>query len=192
MAESTGIPWTDICGKCGTALTEDSRVERGRRLCKPCKNTAVRARYRPKGPPKRYGPKPLPGRDGDKFQARQRVNVEVKAGRLPHPNSLPCFRCGHIWHEGDPRHHYHHHNGYAAESHFDVVPVCNPCHAAIDSPKKAQTHCKRGHEFTAENTIWENGCRKCRECRRTRDRSRHDAAYWRRQRAQAAGAGSNG
>ncbi len=36
--------------------------------------------------------------------------------------------------------------------------------------KKAQTHCKRGHEFTPENTQLGRGgrSRKCRECGRTR------------------------
>lgn len=36
-----------------------------------------------------------------------------------------------------------------------------------------QTHCKRGHEFTAENTSHENGSRICRPCRRARE-SRRD------------------
>lgn len=35
--------------------------------------------------------------------------------------------------------------------------------------KKKQTHCKRGHEFTIENTYWETHgkykTRKCKECR---------------------------
>ena len=32
-----------------------------------------------------------------------------------------------------------------------------------------KTHCLRGHEYTAQNTMWrKNGCRYCRTCRRLR------------------------
>lgn len=42
------------------------------------------------------------------------------------------------------------------------------------------THCKRGHEWTADNTLRNsNGRRQCRQCRRERDRNRRDAEYWR-------------
>lgn len=38
--------------------------------------------------------------------------------------------------------------------------------------KARQTHCKRGHEFTPENTyVRKNGTRWCNECRRIRDRA---------------------
>ena len=48
----------------------------------------------------RPGPAPKPPRDGDRKQARQRINVEVQAGRRPHPNSLPCTDCG-LWCAGE-------------------------------------------------------------------------------------------
>lgn len=127
----------------------------------------------------RPGPAPHPPRDGDKVQSRQRVNVEVREGRRPHPNDLPCVDCGH---KGDDRRHeYDHHLGYAAEHHYHVQPVCTLCHAARDSSKSKQTHCKRGHEYTVENTIIKvNGTRWCRECRKAFDKNRgRDAAYWR-------------
>lgn len=44
-----------------------------------------------------FGPPPKPPRCGDKEQARQRVNVLVRTGRLAHPNTLPCCDCGHAW-----------------------------------------------------------------------------------------------
>jgi len=47
------------------------------------------------------------------------------------------------------------------------LPLAVAAHAA---KKKAQTHCKRGHEFTDENTKLYNGRRICKECRRLRDR----------------------
>lgn len=128
----------------------------------------------------RPGPEPHPPRDGDKVQARQRINVEVRTGRRAHPDSLPCVDCGHTG--NDRRHEYDHHFGYAAEHHYDVEPVCSKCHHARDDARVSQTHCIHGHEFTTENTIIKkNGCRQCRECRREKDRNRknRDAAYWR-------------
>jgi hypothetical protein len=129
----------------------------------------------------RPGPAPNPPRDGDKRQARQRINVEVRTGKRPHPNTLPCTDCGHVWSEGERRHEYDHHLGYAAEHHYDVQPVCTTCHAARDNHR---THCVHGHEYTPENTITDrNGRRDCRTCRRGRDRGRRDAAFWRDYRA---------
>jgi len=129
---------------------------------------------------RRFGPPPHPARDGDKEQARQRINVEVRTGRRPHPNSLACVDCGHLWSVGERRHEYDHHLGYAAEHHYDVVPVCTTCHAKRDSARAAQTHCLRGHEFNAENTGRKaNGTRFCRVCRRAYDKSRRGASYWR-------------
>jgi hypothetical protein len=102
---------------------------------------------------RRSGAPPHAPRDGDKVQARQRINVEVRTGQRPHPNSLPCVDCGHVWSEGERRHEYDHHKGYAAEHHYDVEPVCTTCHTARDSAKAHQTHCVRGHEFTIEKGI---------------------------------------
>lgn len=76
----------------------------------------------------RPGPAPKPPRDGDHLQARQRVNVEVRTGRRPHPNTLPCVACGHRWSPGERRHEYDHFKGYAAEFHLVVEPVCTKCH----------------------------------------------------------------
>lgn len=131
---------------------------------------------------RRPGPAPKSPRDGDKVQARQRINVEVRTGRRPHPNELPCADCGHVHRPGERRHEYDHHLGYAAEHHYDVQPVCTLCHAARDSARKAQTHCKRGHEFTEENTrIAANGTRHCKACSALHEQRRapRGSAYWR-------------
>lgn len=32
--------------------------------------------------------------------------------------------------------------------------------------QRDKTHCKHGHEFTPDNTVWRKGFRKCRECNR--------------------------
>lgn len=125
----------------------------------------------------RPGPVPAPSRDGDKLQARHRVNVEVRLGRRANPNALPCSGCGHIG--ADRRHEYHHHLGYAAEHHFDVEPLCTVCHAARHNIK---THCLRGHVLDDANTaINANGTRACRACRRERERKRapRSSEYWR-------------
>jgi hypothetical protein len=134
----------------------------------------------------KYGPAPKPPRDGDKKQARQRINVLVRTGRLPHPNTIPCKDCGHVWIAGERRHEYDHHLGYGADHHYDVEAVCTNCHAQRDG-KVNQTHCASGHEFTEENTRRKaNGTRECITCRRQWDSNAHrgrDAAYWRAYRA---------
>ena len=131
---------------------------------------------------RKYGPPPKPPRDGDQEQARQRINVEVRTGRRPHPSTLLCFDCGHIG--DDKRHEYDHYLGYAAAHHLDVQPVCTTCHATRDSAKKRQSHCVHGHEFTPANTIRKpNGTRACRLCRRAYDQRRRGAEFWRAYRA---------
>lgn len=70
------------------------------------------------------GPAPHPPRDGDKVQARQRVNVEVRTGYRQHPNAIPCADCGHRWKPGQRRHEYDHYLGYASEHHLHVESVC--------------------------------------------------------------------
>lgn len=70
--------------------------------------------------------------------------------------------------------------------HCDNPPCCNPDHLfigtevdntqdAIRKGRKFQSikkiHCKHGHEFTPENTIWQRGGRReCRECHYTLNR----------------------
>lgn len=124
----------------------------------------------------------------DKIAARVAVNAAVAAGRLPSAKSRPCTDCGQVWVRGLSRHEYDHHLGYAPENWLEVEPVCSKCHKKRDSPKAAQTHCKRGHEFTPENTGRKsNGTRFCRACRPIIDNNQRrgrDAAYWRTYRAE--------
>lgn len=96
--------------------------------CLECKRGVGRERYipvpfdrlKPLGPPRQEP------RDGDKLQARHLINLDVERGRRPSPNDLHCAACGH---KGcDRRHEYHHHMGYEARHHYDVIPLCSTCH----------------------------------------------------------------
>ncbi len=127
----------------------------------------------------RPGPTPKTGRDGDKLQARARVNALVKQGILLHPNKLPCTDCGHRWKkEGDRRHEYDHHKGYAAKHHLTVEPVCRPCHcrrairrgeiklhnlrrAARRRSEVRKLKCSKGHAMTR----MKDGMWRCYTCR---------------------------
>ena len=70
----------------------------------------------------------VPTRDGDKRQARARVNYLASAGRIARPNELACADCGHAWAPGERRHEYDHHQGYGAEQQLAVQAVCTRCH----------------------------------------------------------------
>ncbi len=96
-------------------------------------------------------PKSEPARDGDKDQARQTVNGQIRYGARPHPNQLPCVKCGHVWKEGERRHEYDHHKGYAAAHHEDVIALCTNCHhGETDSRAEAEASkfAKALHERT--------------------------------------------
>lgn len=83
--------------------------------------------YVPEWELQQRGPERGEPRDGDKEQARYLINLDVQKGRRPNPNDLYCARCGH---KGDDRRHeYHHHMGYAARHHYDVIPLCSLCHS---------------------------------------------------------------
>jgi hypothetical protein len=98
-------------------------------LCADCRNTSSRSYYKPKGKPLWNGNKPDVPRDGDKRQARKRVNQMVICGRLPRPNDMPCFDCRHQYQgSGDKRHEYDHYLGYDAQHHLAVQAVCSTCH----------------------------------------------------------------
>jgi hypothetical protein len=98
--------------------------------CMESRNRRGRERYVPIPSEKRkpHGPPAKEPRDGDKKQARRRINVLVRTDRLPHPNSVPCVDCGHVWKKGQRRHEYDHVKGYGKESHYKVEVVCTTCH----------------------------------------------------------------
>ena len=67
-------------------------------------------------------------RDGDKRQARRRINYLVERGRLPSPADLPCIDCGHARGDEERRHEYDHARGYDRENQLYVEAVCSTCH----------------------------------------------------------------
>ena len=109
--------------------------------CKMYKKRIACENYIPIPPEKRKltGPPPGKPRAGDKTQARHRVNVLVRTGKIPKPNELPCVDCGHQHKEGGKRHEYDHHNGYGAEHHLDVISLCSTCHHRRH-PKNGEKH----------------------------------------------------
>jgi hypothetical protein len=137
MSDHTSIAWTEAkkCPGCGL-VKESGAFGRDRTTgdgltgwCRVCRNAAGRRRYRPVTGPIRHGPLPKPARDGDKSQARHRVNHAVDVGLLPDPEDEPCADCGDaVFLSGRKRHEYDHYLGYAAEHHLDVESVCSTCH----------------------------------------------------------------
>ena len=125
---------TRVCSACRikkqlTAFAVDRSRPLGRTyVCSMCRNSQAKRDYPRKGRVLFPGPPPSPARDGDKKQARQRVNVLVRTGKIPHPNLLPCFDCCHTWQVGAKRHEYDHFLGYGKENHLHVQPVCTNCH----------------------------------------------------------------
>ncbi|MEG4518853.1 hypothetical protein [Microcoleus sp. AT9b-C5] len=101
--------------------------------CKICRRAFDRRRYQPIPIAKPRGFPPVPGRDGDKNQARNRVNYAVSRNKLPRARNIPCVDCGHLGDDGVPPrklrlHEYDHYKGYDAVNHLEVECVCVPCH----------------------------------------------------------------
>ena len=97
---------------------------------KSCRNAYVSGRRFCKKRVSKLGARFSRARDGDKAQARKRVNMLAERGLRPHPSSLPCSSCGTGPEDSGRRHEFHHHNGYGVEHHEDVVVLCSKCHAS--------------------------------------------------------------
>lgn len=103
-----------------------------------------------------YGLISLGGRRGSKYRVH-RVVYTLMAGQIP--------------------------EGLDLDHLCSVRNCCNPAHLEpvtraenMRRWKRARTHCKRGHEYTPENShVDGKGARECRLCRRIRNRER----YWR-------------
>jgi len=77
--------------------------------------------------------------DPVKRRARDRVHNEVRLGRFPRADDLPCIDCGHeVGRDSDDgrRHEYDHHHGYDDEHALDVIVLCTPCHGARERARR--------------------------------------------------------
>jgi hypothetical protein len=176
-----GMKWCTACRMFHEVSRFAKDLHRGDGLssiCAESRNSTARQRYSPKERPK--GRRFVEARDGDKEQARGRVNHLVNIGLLSNPNDLPCTDCGHT-DVKERRHEYDHYLGYEAKHHEDVEPVCTLCHAKRDSKRAGQSHCIHGHEFTAGNvSIAGNGTRHCKTCMKLHEKNRppRGPEYW--------------
>jgi hypothetical protein len=130
----SGLRWCYACKDFHPQSCFGKEQNRSRGIAPICKEkrnaraTAKRALIPPEFRKPGGPPSDIP-RDGDKNQARRRVNLLVRTGRLPHPGTLPCTDCGHRMHEGCKlRHEYDHYKGYGAAYHTDAEVVCWSCH----------------------------------------------------------------
>jgi hypothetical protein len=130
---ASGLKWCYDCKEFHQVAefgADSTRYDGLTALCVKARNERQRERYVPVPPEQiKHGPDPNPPRDNDKKQARQRINVMVRTGKIARPSSVSCMDCGHVWVKGGRRHEYDHYLGYAAEHHYDVQVVCSQCHA---------------------------------------------------------------
>lgn len=150
----SGLKW---CFSCQTWLklnlfnqSKNARDGKDNR-CRTCRRAFDRKRYQPIPIDirKSRGFSTKPGRNGDKTQARNRVNYAVTRNRLPHARNIPCVDCGHLG--PDRLHEYDHYKGYDAVNHLEVECVCVPCHIDRERQRKQEwqyhNHTRRSNGF---------------------------------------------
>lgn len=150
---SSGLKW---CPNCKSSLSLELFQNHKRRdgekysYCKNCANSKSRECYqrRLSSPNKMLERKIVLPRDGDKKQARYRVNKEVEKGKIPHAQTVACIDCGHVG--TDRRHHYDHYLGYAGINHLVVECVCITCHQERERQRGKQPY---GHLITVRQAI---------------------------------------
>ncbi len=134
MADTTKIEWSDAekwCSKCKSRHDRSEfgkDITRGDGLSASClASRRVEVRKIQTGS---LGRRMwlTPSREGDKRQARRRVNYLVEQGRIPRPDDLPCLDCGDEIFTLRYPHEYDHHLGYSAEHQLSVEAVCRKCH----------------------------------------------------------------
>jgi hypothetical protein len=134
MSDRSAIEWTDAMKWC-TACKErhpknafgrdQSRSDGLAARCLASRHVKIK---KPQiGRPGRRGWQ-VPTRDGDKKQARRRINYLVEQGLLPHPSEIGCIDCGDGVFVGNCRHEYDHPLGYDGDNQLVVEPVCSKCH----------------------------------------------------------------
>lgn len=130
------------CAKCkepkppAAFAIDRSRADGLTYWCRDCRNVRAREAYQP-APRPNLGRRRVGPREGDRLQARRRVNYLIDIGSLPKPCDVPCVDCGHEWRKGERRHEYDHHLGYGTEHHEDVQAVCTTCHHRRERERRA-------------------------------------------------------
>ena len=125
---ASGLKWCHGCRGWHERAAFGVDSSRGDGLTPIClleKAKAQRSTYEPRPRP-RPGRRYVSARNGDKHQARRRVNHLVESGLLPRPDAIPCCDCAHSG--TDRRHEYDHFLGYEPEHHEHVQAVCSRCH----------------------------------------------------------------
>ena len=113
------------CARChrhldGSAFGASRRAPDGLdSWCLDCRRDYMRGR--PTDPARRReNARASAARHPERRRAREMINTEIRAGRMPPAKSLACSDCG------EPATSYDHHLGYDHPP--DVEPVCYPCH----------------------------------------------------------------
>ena len=88
----------------------------------------------------------------EKNRAREVCQAAIKSGKLTRQS---CEKCGNVKTHA-------HHDDYSKP--LDVRWLCHACHMAHH--RDTSTVCRRGHEFSPENTLIDKaGIRRCIKCR---------------------------
>ncbi len=179
MSAKTGIDYLDATKPCKVCGVEKDLGEFPKNRirpdghgywCKECYREWARIRYVKKIIRERPGPDRLPPREGDKSQARHRVNLNVRNGDWPKANEFPCKDCGHIYIPGGVDHEYDHCLGYGKDHHEVVDTVCASCHKkrewsrgkyANRKSRSGREFCQYGHRMVREK----DGGWRCHDCR---------------------------
>lgn len=134
MGDKSAIEWTEATKWCTARKTTHDRSAFGRdpsrgdglaARCLASRRVLVRKERKGKKGPQGWR---AATRDGDKLQARRRVNYLVEQKRIPHPDDLPCSDCADEVFVGNYRHEYDHARGYDGENQLYVEAVCSRCH----------------------------------------------------------------
>jgi len=132
-----GEKWCTACKAWHSVAAFGSDPTRGDGLAARC-TASKRVKVRtPRKPQDRRGWQ-APTRDGDKRQARRRINYLVEQGLIPKPSDLPCLDCADEVFSGNYRHEYDHARGYDGENQLYVEAVCSKCHRNREETRRAQ------------------------------------------------------
>ena len=144
MSDKSRIEWTDATKWCTSCKAEHpisafgKDVTRGDGLAARClASRRVKVRKPQTG---RLGRRQwlVQTRDGDKKQARRRINYLVEQGRIPRPDDLPCTDCCDELYINHYRHEYDHARGYDGENQLYVEAVCSRCHHNREDARRAR------------------------------------------------------